>query len=98
MAKRTEATPLGSLSRSGFGVDAAAKALFIKPGESMAEGLSLLDRDVLDRGLTRSAGGVPLLGRLATAWQSGYVRLYALSMLIGAGLLAITIAVLEVVR
>ena len=98
VAKQLEATPLTALSRSGFGFDAASRALFVKPGESVAEGLSVLDRDVLDRGLSAASGGVPALGRLATAVQSGYVRLYALTMLIGAAILAGLVLVLEVLR
>ena len=96
-AKRLEPTPLGALSRSGFGFDAVASAVVIRPGESVTEGLSVLDREVLDKGLSGSSFGVTLLGRLATAWQSGYVRLYALSMLIGAAILAIAVVVLEVI-
>ncbi len=82
--KRLDSTALAPLARSGMGFDAAADAVFVRPGESVAEGLSLLDRDVLDQGLVVAGGGVGLLGRLATLWQTGYVRLYALAMLIGA--------------
>src|SRR5690606_26369580 len=96
-AKRLEPTPLGALSRSGFGFDAIADAVVVRPGESVADGLSVLDREVLDKGLKASAASTTLFGRLATAWQSGYVRLYALSMLIGAALLAVAVVVLEVI-
>ncbi|HZJ08571.1 MAG TPA: NADH-quinone oxidoreductase subunit L [Trueperaceae bacterium] len=98
LAKRLEPSPLTGLSRSGFGFDAASRAVLVHPGESVAEGLSVLDRDVLDRGMSGSAGAVGLLGRLATAVQSGYVRLYALTMLLGAALLGVLVAVLEVAR
>ncbi len=86
--KRLEPTPVAALARGGMGFDAAAQAVLVRPGESVAEGLAVLDRDVLDRGLAASAGAVPLLGRLATLWQTGYVRLYALAMLAGVAVVA----------
>ena len=82
--KRLEQAPVAALARSGMGFDAAAQAVFVRPGENVAEGLALLDRDVLDRGLAAPVTAVPRLARLAALWQSGYVRLYALAMLIGA--------------
>jgi NADH-quinone oxidoreductase subunit L len=86
--KRVDATPVAALAREGMGFDAAAQAVLVRPGESVAEGLSVLDREVVDKALAASVGGVPLLGRLVTLWQTGYVRLYALAMLAGAAAVA----------
>jgi len=96
LAERVGEGPVAALSRNGLGFDAVNRAVLIRPLESVAEGLSVLDREVLDRGVAAAAAPVGLLGRLATAWQGGYVRLYALSMLIGAAVLAVLVAVLEV--
>jgi len=86
--KRLDATPLAPLARSGMGFDAAAQAVLVRPGEGVAQGLAVLDRDVLDQGLVAAGGGVGLLGKVATLWQTGYVRLYALAMLAGAVVIA----------
>ncbi|HZW98817.1 MAG TPA: NADH-quinone oxidoreductase subunit L [Trueperaceae bacterium] len=88
VAKRLDDTPIAPLARSGMGFDAVAQAVFVRPGESVAQGLSVFDRDVVDQGLVAAGGAVGLLGRLATLWQTGYVRLYALSMLAGAVVVA----------
>src|SRR5690606_10006531 len=37
--KRLEPTPAAALARSGMGFDAAAQAVLVRPGESVAEGL-----------------------------------------------------------
>ncbi|HEX7041457.1 MAG TPA: NADH-quinone oxidoreductase subunit L [Trueperaceae bacterium] len=96
--KRLEPTPVAALARGGMGFDAAAQALLVRPGESVAEGLAALDRDVLDRGLAAAAGGVALLGRVATLWQTGHVRLYALAMLGGAVAVAAVALIAGVLR
>src|SRR5690606_10104759 len=88
VAKRLDDTPIAPLARSGMGVDAVDQAVFVRPGESVAQGLSVFDRDVVDQGLVAAGRAVGLLGRLATLWQTGYVRLYALSMLAGAVVVA----------
>jgi len=74
---------LASASRGALGFDALYRILFLASGEGVAEGIATLDREVVDRGLAASGAGVGLLGRLATAIQSGFVRAYALAMLLG---------------
>ncbi|HZW27878.1 MAG TPA: NADH-quinone oxidoreductase subunit L [Trueperaceae bacterium] len=96
--KRLEPTPAAALARSGMGFDAAAQAVLVRPGESVAEGLAVLDRDLVDRGLAAPVAAVPLLGRLMTLWQTGYVRLYALAMLAGAVAVAAVALIAGVLR
>jgi NADH-quinone oxidoreductase subunit L len=96
VAERLGEGPVAALSRSGLGFDAVNRAVLITPAESVADGLAVLDREVLDRGVAAVGAPVGLFGRIATAWQGGYVRLYALSMLIGAAVLAALVMVLEV--
>ncbi len=96
--KRLEPTPVAALARSGMGFDAAAQAVVVRPAESVAEGLSVLDRDVLDRGLVASAGGAVWLSRATTLLQTGHVRLYALAMLAGAVVVAAIALLVGVLR
>ncbi len=95
-SKRLGNTPLANASRGAFGIDRLYRGLFTSPGEEIAEGVASLDRDVVDRGLTGVAGGVPLLGRLMVLLQSGYVRAYAFAMILGVLVLAVVAALMGV--
>lgn len=91
-AKRLEDTVLAGASRGAFGFDTLYRVLFVGPGEGLASGVSQLDRDVVDRAITGGGVSVGLLGKVVTALQSGYVRAYALAMLLGVALLAVLAA------
>ena len=82
-AVRLGDTALARLSRAGAGFDALYRAIFVAPSEGTAGGLAVLDRDMVDRSLSGSVTAMGLIGRVAAAWQSGYARLYAFSMLLG---------------
>ena len=82
-AARLGGTGLARFSRAGAGFDGLYRALFVGPSEGTAGGLSALDRDVVDRSLSGGVTAMGLVGRLVARWQSGFVRLYALSMLLG---------------
>jgi len=96
LARRFAATPLANASRGAFGFDALYRVLFTGPGEAGAAGIAALDRDVVDRGVSGSAGLIPLLGRLLVRLQSGYVRAYAFAMLLGAAALVLLVALIGV--
>jgi hypothetical protein len=51
---------------------------------------------VLERGVNGVANSISLLARLLILWQSGYVRLYALSIMLGAAALVLLLAILGV--
>lgn len=85
--RRLAASPAGAASRSGLGFDAAYRALAVGPAEGLATGLAVADRDLLDRGVVAGAVGLGRAGRWVSAWQSGQVRSYALSTLVGVLLL-----------
>jgi hypothetical protein len=51
---------------------------------------------VLERGVRGVASSISLLARMLTLWQSGYVRLYALSILLGTVTLVLLLAILGV--
>ena len=75
--------PLAALSRGGGGFDAAYEAAIKPPVQGTADGIAVLDRGLVDRGLAAIVGALGQLGTLARRLQSGYVRAYALLMLIG---------------
>ncbi len=98
MARRLGNTPLAGASRGAFGVDALYKALFVDTGSGTAEAVTLLDREVVDRGLVGLSGVVPLIGGLLRRWQSGQVRAYAFAMLLGAAGLLAAVALVGVLK
>jgi NADH-quinone oxidoreductase subunit L len=82
-AQRWASGPLGRLSREGVGFDALYRGSLQAAAEGTADGLSVLDRDLIDRGVSGGAGLTGLLARASLGLQSGYARTYALTMLIG---------------
>jgi len=91
IARRLGATGAGTASREALGIDTAVETVIVRPGGGLTEGLSILDRDVIDRGIVRSVGRTGFLGRTLTLLQNGYVRLYALLMLAGVAVLALLV-------
>jgi NADH-quinone oxidoreductase subunit L len=84
---------LGRFAEGGLGFDAAYRAAAVGPAEGVAGGLAVADRDLLDRGIAAGVTASSLIGRAVAAWQSGYVRLYALAMFLGLAALAVVAAV-----
>jgi NADH-quinone oxidoreductase subunit L len=84
---------LGHLLRSEFGFDALYRTLIVRPGAALAAAIGELDRTAW----AELASGVATAGgRLAEwlrGWQSGAVRRYALTMLVGAALALLWVAV-----
>ncbi|MEX2540273.1 MAG: NADH-quinone oxidoreductase subunit L [Trueperaceae bacterium] len=74
---------LGRLSREGAGFDALYNSTIKAAAEGTADGLGALDRDLLDRGVSGTGGLAGLLARASLGLQSGYVRTYAMTMLLG---------------
>jgi len=60
--------------------------------EGTADGVAVLDRDVVDRGLLGLGSALTLFARLAAAVQTGFVRTYAFAMFAGAVVLALVLA------
>jgi NADH-quinone oxidoreductase subunit L len=92
-AARWSAGPLGRASRKGLGFDTLYEWIAIRPATETAGGLGVLDRDVIDRGITGSGRGIGMVGRALVWLQSGFVRIYALGMLAGLVVLAVIIVV-----
>lgn len=71
-------------------IDQAYDAVFVQPGIALARGLWLVvDNQVVDGVVKVFSGGIPGLANRMKGWQSGYVRNYALSMLVGVVLVVI---------
>ncbi|HRN19264.1 MAG: NADH-quinone oxidoreductase subunit L [Trueperaceae bacterium] len=98
LVKRLDNTPIAGASRGAFGFDALYKAVFVDTGSGAAEAVTLLDREVVDRGFVGLGGVAPLLGGLIRRWQSGNVRAYAFAMLLGAAGLTLVAALVGVLK
>ena len=77
--------PLGEVSRSALYLDPLYGALFAAPSRGVAQGLDVFDRGV-DSALTGVARNTGAPGGLLSRWQSGYVRVYAVSVMLGTAL------------
>jgi NADH-quinone oxidoreductase subunit L len=93
IASKAGGGSLGRFAEGGLGFDAAYRAAAVGPAEGVAGGLAVADRDLLDRGIAAGVTASSLIGRAVAAWQSGYVRLYALAMFLGLAALAVVAAV-----
>lgn len=78
--------PLGRLSSNALYLDRVYDGLISTPSRAIAEGLDVVDRgvDVTFGGIARNSAAP---GGLFTRWQSGFVRAYAVSMLLGTALI-----------
>jgi NADH-quinone oxidoreductase subunit L len=78
--------PLGRASTNALYLDRLYDGLIGAPSRAVAQGL-----DVVDRGVDSTLGGIARTsaapGGLFTRWQSGFVRAYAVSMLLGTALM-----------
>ncbi|MFC4452906.1 NADH-quinone oxidoreductase subunit L [Deinococcus sonorensis] len=74
--------PLRELSRNSLYLDQLYDTVFNRPARGIAGGLDLMDRGVdgTVQGIGENVGAV---GHVFTFWQSGFVRSYAVSMLLG---------------
>ncbi len=93
--ERSSTGTIGALhrfSQNGAGFDALYQAVFVRSGEGAARGLSIGDQEVVDKGLNGTYIGVGILARAVGLLQSGYVRAYALLMLLGLAALILLVA------
>jgi len=82
---------LAAFARSGAGFDGLYGTAVVGPAEGTASGLAVLDRDVLDRGLAAAVTTTGVLARGIMMLQTGFVRNYALAMLVGAVVLVLVV-------
>ncbi|MEX2502710.1 MAG: NADH-quinone oxidoreductase subunit L [Trueperaceae bacterium] len=91
-AERLGAGRAATLSRSGMGFDAAYRAAIVGSAEGTADGVAVLDRDLVDRGLLGFATALAFFGRLAARIQTGTVRTYAATMFASVVVLVLVLA------
>ena len=89
---RLRESALARFSQSGAGFDILYKHLFTQPSEVATSGLSLVDAEVLDKGVVGASRGVGMLGDAIRWLQTGYARAYALAMFIGVAVLVLVVA------
>jgi NADH-quinone oxidoreductase subunit L len=78
--------------------DAVNEAVFMRPGQYLTRTLVWTDNKVVDGSVNGTAAGVGGLSARLRRWQSGYVRSYALSMLLGTVVIGAVAAALALVR
>ncbi len=79
-ARRFGDGAVAAFARGGLGFDAAYRALFVGGAQGAADGVAVLDRDLVDRGLLGAGTALGTFGRAAAAIQTGRVRTYAATM------------------
>ena len=60
------------------------KAVFMRPGQQLTDGLVRFDGTGIDGAVNGTAGGIATLSGRLRRWQNGFVRSYALAMVLGA--------------
>ncbi|WP_293909006.1 NADH-quinone oxidoreductase subunit L [Deinococcus sp.] len=78
--------PLGNVSTQALYLDTLYRSVVGDGSKVISRGLDAFDNGV-DAGMTAVATNTGAPGWLVTLWQSGFVRAYALSMLIGTALI-----------
>jgi NADH-quinone oxidoreductase subunit L len=78
--------------------DAVNEAVFMRPGQYLTRTLVWTDNKVVDGAVNGTAAGVGGLSARLRRWQNGYVRSYALSMVLGIVVVGVISAGLALVR
>ena len=82
---------INRLSQTGFGFDNLYRIIFVRPVEAIAEGVRIIDKDLIDQVITNSIGSFGLLSRVVRRLQSGFVRSYAFVMLLSVSVLVVLV-------
>ena len=78
--------------------DAVNESLLMRPGQYLTRTLVWTDNKVVDGAVNGTAAGIGGISARLRRWQTGYVRSYALSMLIGVVIVGGLGAALALVR
>jgi NADH-quinone oxidoreductase subunit L len=93
------AQPAGSVvtvaARRDLYGDAVNEAVFMRPGQYLTRSLVYVDNRGIDGAVVGTASGVGQFSSRLRRWQTGFVRSYALSMLIGAALVLVVMLVVR---
>jgi NADH-quinone oxidoreductase subunit L len=77
----------GEASRNALYLDTAYNAVISAPARATSLGLEAVDTQGLDRGVGLLASTTGDAGEVLSWWEAGFVRLYALGVLVGAAIL-----------
>ncbi|WP_034620463.1 NADH-quinone oxidoreductase subunit L [Cellulomonas sp. URHE0023] len=89
-------TSLTRAARVDLYQDTVNDVLLVEPGQALTRSLVYVDRTAID-GTVSSVGRVTVgLGEIARRFQTGYVRSYAASMLLGLVVLVIVVLVIQI--
>ena len=88
----TQVSALTVAARNDLYGDAVNEALFMRPGQHLTRTLVWTDNKVVDGAVNGTAAGIGGLSARMRRWQTGYVRSYALTMLLGVVLLGAVLA------
>lgn len=80
------ASALTDAARADLYGDRINETIFMRPGQQLTAGLVEIDDDAVEGVARGLAAGIGDISRRMRAWQTGFVRSYALSMLGGAAL------------
>jgi NADH-quinone oxidoreductase subunit L len=81
------ATRFGNASRKALFLDQGYDIAVAAPAKFVSEQLELADKNGLDRGIGLLANGTAEAGASLSVWQSGFVRAYAIAVLLGTAIL-----------
>ena len=88
----TQVSALTVAARNDLYGDAVNEALFMRPGQHLTRTLVWTDNKVVDGAVNGAAAGIGGLSARMRRWQTGYVRSYALTMLLGVVVLGAVLA------
>ncbi len=77
-------SPFVLAGRNDLYGDAFNEAVFMRPGQQLTDGLVRFDGTGIDGAVNGTAGGIATLSGRLRRWQNGFVRSYALAMVLGA--------------
>jgi len=79
----TQVSALTVAARNDLYGDAVNEAVFMRPGQHLTRTLVWTDNKIIDGAVNGTAAGIGGLSARMRRWQTGYVRSYALTMLLG---------------
>jgi NADH-quinone oxidoreductase subunit L len=75
--------------------DAVNEAVFMRPGQYLTRSLVYVDNRGVDGAVVGTAAAVGKFSTRLRRWQTGFVRSYALSMLVGAAIVVVAMLVVR---
>jgi NADH-quinone oxidoreductase subunit L len=75
--------------------DAVNEAVFMRPGQYLTRSLVYVDNRGVDGAVVGTAAAVGRFSTRLRRWQTGFVRSYALSMLVGAAIVVVAMLVVR---